>query len=164
LRFYATAILVLVIDQLSKLIALQYLRPIEGVEIIPGFFRLYYATNTGGAFSILSDSTAILIIFSLVAIVVIFAWQFTLPHKDWVMRITLGLIFGGAIGNLIDRFTRGFVIDFLDFHWRYRLHWPTFNFADTFICIGVGLIVVWTVFPQIHHKIIGISPCEKENR
>lgn len=164
MQFYLTAIIVLIIDQVSKFIVLHHLKPIEGMEIIPGFFRLYYATNTGGAFSILSDNTAILMIFSFVAIVVIFAWQFTLPRRDWAMRISLGLIFGGAIGNLIDRFARGYVIDFLDFHWRYKLHWPTFNFADTFICVGVGLIVVLTVFPQLHHKLIGIPTSKKENQ
>ena len=153
--FYAATIVVLVVDQLSKFLALYYLKPLSSLELIPGLFRLYYATNTGGAFSILSDNTGILIFFSSVATILIFAWQLTLHRKDWVMKAGLGMIFGGAIGNLIDRFSRGLVIDFFDVHWRYRVHWPTFNFADTFICIGVGIIIVCTLFPHIHQKLVG---------
>ncbi len=155
--FYLAGLVVLLLDQVSKQLATRYLQPVENIVIIPGFFNLLYATNTGGAFSILSDHSALLAIFSSLATVFIFAWQFFVPRHDWIMRSSLGLIFGGALGNLIDRFRLGFVVDFLDFHWRNKLHWPTFNFADTFICIGVGIIICCTLFPQLHQKLIGKS-------
>jgi len=160
LPFYISAFAVLIVDQITKLLALQYLRPAQSLEIIPGLFRLYFATNTGGAFSILSDKTGILIFFSSVAVVVIFGWQLTLPAKDWLMKSSLGMIFGGAIGNLIDRFMRGLVIDFFDVHWHYKVHWPTFNLADTFICIGVGLVIFCTLFPAVHERLIGKKHAE----
>lgn len=155
--FYLATFACLVIDQITKYLALNYLEPRDGVEIFRGFFRLYFATNTGGAFSILSDKPALLVFFSTAAAVFIFAWHFTIPRRDWIMQIALGMVFGGAIGNLVDRFSRGFVIDFFDFHWRYQIHWPTFNFADTFICIGVGIIALCVLLPKLHQKIIGKS-------
>lgn len=154
--FIITALVVFLLDQGSKLLALHALKPVGSVEIFPGFFRLYYATNTGGAFSILSDHTAILILFSLIAAVVILVWHFSLPPADWAMQISLGMIFGGAVGNLVDRIFRGYVIDFFDCHWRYQAHWPTFNISDSFICIGVGLIIFFTVFPKAHLKLTGV--------
>ncbi|MCX7765304.1 MAG: signal peptidase II [Candidatus Sumerlaeia bacterium] len=155
--FYLAGLVILLLDQISKQLATRYLQSVENIVIIPGFFHLMYATNTGGAFSILSDHSAILAIFSTVATILIFAWQFIIPRSDWVMLSALGMIFGGAVGNLIDRFRLGYVVDFLDFHWRNKLHWPTFNFADTFICIGVGVIICCTLFPQFHQKLIGKS-------
>ena len=155
MHFYLAALVVLLVDQATKMVAYYRLQDVGSVEIIPGLFRLYYATNTGGAFSILSDRTGILIIFSVIAVVMIVIWQRTLPRRDWLMKVSLGLILGGAIGNLIDRFSRGYVVDFLDVHWRYRIHWPTFNLADSFICIGVGIVLLCTLLPHLHSRIIG---------
>ena len=80
--FYIVTVVVLVLDQLTKLAALQSLKPVGSVELIPGIFRFYYATNTGGAFSILSDSTGVLIAFTMVAIVMLLVWQYTLPRRE----------------------------------------------------------------------------------
>ena len=136
---------VCLIDQLTKLAAVAWL-PMHGpaVTVIPGLFNLYLTTNPGAAFSIGRDQTLLLTIFSLAITVVLMVWAWRLKPPERGMRIGLGLIVGGAVGNLIDRVRLGEVIDFLDAHWFYRAHWPTFNVADSAICVGIALWLIAT--------------------
>jgi signal peptidase II len=89
-----------------------------------------------------SDHSGVLTIVSLAAVVIILAWHFSIPKQERLQRVSLALIFGGALGNLLDRFIRGYVIDFIDAHWRSSYHWPTFNVADSSICIGIALFIL----------------------
>lgn len=150
------ALVGLVMDQLTKVWAKAalsepqlYMTPAglalrdRIVEIIPGFFQLRYATNDGAAFSILSGKVGMLTVISLVAsIAVIWFWQ-SLKPEEWWGRAASALILSGAVGNLIDRAFRGSVIDFLDVYivmGGRSYHWPTFNIADSCICVGAAVL------------------------
>jgi signal peptidase II len=136
------ALTCLLADQASKVWAVLALHRQPPVEILPGFLRLIYATNTGAAFSILSGRTMLLAAFSILVCIGLLVWAWRLPQHEQGLRIGMGLILGGAIGNILDRLRLGYVIDFIDAHWLYRAHWPTFNVADSAICIGIALIVL----------------------
>ena len=139
LGFWLAAALVIASDQLTKAWVLDTLAPGPEVSVIPNFFRFKYAENTGAAFSMFANHPGILtVIASLLALGVV-VWSFLLPDNERLSRISLGLIFGGAVGNLIDRFLHSFVVDFLEFHWNGRQIFPTFNIADSSICIGIGI-------------------------
>lgn len=117
-------------------------------EVIPitGFFNLVHAWNTGAAFSFLADAGGwqryFLIAVALGAAVVL-AWWLCRPQPR-VEAIAYSLILGGALGNAFDRIVRGYVVDYLDFHWA-GWHWPAFNVADIAICTGAA-VLIWTAF------------------
>jgi len=166
MMFFVCAGVVFVADQVSKLLVQAHLRGALPREIFPNFLQLSYAQNKGGAFSLLANHGWILTAVSVAAVVAILIWSFNIPRHEKLTRISLGLIFGGAVGNLFDRFRLGYVIDFIDAHWYNTYHWPTFNFADTFICIGIGLFVIATILSHIRYKrgrIVDSSvPCASE--
>jgi signal peptidase II len=138
---------VIVLDQLTKYIVVDKFRYGESVPVLPGFFSLTYIRNTGAAFGLLAHANpafripffVIVPIVALVAIAFIFR---KIPDKDLKLSSALSLVIGGAIGNLIDRVTLSYVVDFLDFHWRYEYHFPAFNVADMAICVGVGILML----------------------
>ena len=137
---------VFILDQITKFLALKFLNPNISVEILPQLFSLKLVSNSGAAFSMFREHTIVLTLFTSIASIIIIWWGIKLPQGEKMMQVSLGLIAGGALGNLFDRFFRGgLVVDFLDFHWFNRFHWPTFNIADTGICIGVGLIILDTL-------------------
>jgi signal peptidase II len=124
------------------------------VPFLP-FLDITHIRNPGAAFGIFSDlpEQARLILFAVVlitAVVVIFYFLKKTGPQDGLLRFSLGLILGGAIGNSIDRFKLRYVTDFIDFHWfgDPALHWPPFNIADSAITIGVILIIFDTFFTR----------------
>ncbi|HWP57322.1 MAG TPA: signal peptidase II [Candidatus Acidoferrales bacterium] len=132
-----------VLDQLSKIVVDRTLPLHVSIPVIENFFNLTYIRNKGAAFGMLANSPetfrlAFLLVFSVTAIGFLIVALRRLPASERALTVALSLILGGAIGNLIDRFLYGEVIDFLDFHWS-GYHWPAFNLADSFITIGVGL-------------------------
>lgn len=136
----------IVIDQWTKNIVTSRFQLGESISVISNFFNLTYVQNTGAAFGILAQShptfrIPFFIIVPVVALLVISYLFRKLADHDWKMSSALSLVIGGAIGNLIDRVRVGYVIDFLDFHYRYQYHFPAFNVADTAICIGVSFLV-----------------------
>jgi len=146
------ALLVIVLDQVSKWVIRSSLPLYKKIEILP-FFDLTHLRNTGAAFGILRDlpDSLRMPLFAavlLVAIIVIFFFLKKTPAQDKLMIISLSLILGGAIGNSIDRFRLGYVTDFLGFHWFGNLNyqWPPFNVADSAITIGVILILFDSFF------------------
>lgn len=145
-----------IIDHATKWWATVALRtpPNEFVErviaVIPGFLNFRYAENTGAAFSIMDGKVEILAWVSLFASTFIAWWWYTIPAQEKAARYALALIFSGAVGNLIDRFARGFVVDFIDAYIGQR-HWPTFNIADSCICIG-AFILAWRLFKSPYMK------------
>lgn len=146
--FYSTAIDVVVIDQLTKYLARQSLAH-KSVTLIPGLLDLRLAYNTGAAFSILPNWAPLFILVGLVAIYAIVKLRRAGSGSLWV-SLGLGMLLGGAIGNLIDRIAfpgRG-VTDFIDLHIRIKgtmQAWPTFNIADAAIVIG-ALLVLFHVY------------------
>jgi len=135
-----------VVDQLTKLAVVMHMVPGDRHVVIDGWFQIRFITNTGGlfgAFRNLPDGwrTLLFSIVPLLASVGLLVFLLRTSGKQRGLRIALAFILGGAVGNLVDRLRLGYVIDFLDVHWREH-HWPAFNVADASICIGVGLILL----------------------
>ena len=136
---------IVALDQATKAIVDRSMLLNHSVPVIDGIFSLTYIRNTGAAFGFLARSgeffrRTFLIGFSIAAIGFIVVMLRRLPQHEKLLTVALGFILGGAIGNLIDRLLYGEVIDFLDFYWSYH-HWPAFNVADSFITVGVVVIL-----------------------
>ena len=145
--FTVFAVVSLLLDQWTKVMARDVLRPrgpFNPKVIIQGFFDLRYAENPGVAFSMFQDLPGgrfLLTLLAVVALVVVIAYLRKTPLEASRVHIALGLVGGGAIGNLIDRVMYGKVTDFIV--WKKGIHeWPAFNIADAALCIGVGLILL----------------------
>ena len=130
------------IDIVSKCLALKYLEVNQSVTLIPHFFSLTLAKNTGAAFSMLSGNVILIIILSFVAIYYLIGIIRDGVHNNFEM-ICYSLVCGGAVGNLFDRVVYGYVVDFLDFN-ILGYDYPVFNFADTFIVIGIICLFVYS--------------------
>ena len=145
-------LIVVFMDQASKIIVLHTLRINESVVVLDNFFNLAHVRNRGMAFGIMNQpgldfAPYLLIGASVAAIVMILIWQLTLKQKTWLLKVSVSLILAGAAGNLIDRIRFREVVDFLDFHigsW----HWPAFNIADSAITIGAFLLAVNLIFER----------------
>jgi signal peptidase II len=140
-------LIVLVLDLATKIAIDMQLSYADRIPVIPGFFYLTHVRNTGAAFGLFSDAPQVyrlsfFISVSLIAVGIIVSFFRKLSPGDRLAALALGLILGGAIGNLIDRIFRQEVVDFLHFRlWR-GYSWPDFNVADSAIVVGVGLLVL----------------------
>jgi len=146
LLYLLGSLIVLVADQLTKAWATASLKPVIYIEVIPGLFRLSYATNRGVAFSLFADSEYdirwILSAVSLIAALFVLGYFRRAPaDKPW-LNVSLALLMAGIIGNMIDRVRLGEVVDFIELHWRDFYSWPTFNIADSAICVGAVLLAL----------------------
>ncbi|ABQ28457.1 signal peptidase II [Geotalea uraniireducens] len=138
------SILVIGIDQATKLFVNKVMDLHSSITVVQNFFNITYMRNKGAAFSFLSNFNyriPFFILVSLVAVVVIISVIYKLRPDQKFAALSLSLILSGALGNLIDRVRLGEVIDFLDAHW-YEHHWPAFNVADSAICVGVFLLAI----------------------
>ena len=160
LIFWVLALITIILDQVTKFWTLNAIGPqseafltqgFANVGIIPRLLRFQYAENTGAAFSLFTRHPGILTWIASVLAVAVAVWAYLLPRHERMSRFALGLVFGGAIGNLVDRFRCGFVIDFIQFHWDGRPLFPTFNVADSAICIGIGIFFLssWLSMRQV---------------
>ena len=145
-RFFAIILLVVVCDQLSKLWILQNFALYDSTVIIPGLFNLTFLRNTGAAFGMFAGQAVwwrqlFFIGVAVIALVVILFMHRKLGPQNSMYTISLALIGGGAIGNLIDRVLYGSVIDFLDVYIGSH-HWPAFNVADSAITVGVCIFLL----------------------
>lgn len=127
----------------------------ESVAMIRDFFSLTYVRNTGAAFGFLADAhpgfrVPFFLIVPIIATVVLGFLYKELPKEAKWRALALGLVTGGAIGNLIDRVRLGYVVDFLDFHYKTAYYFPAFNVADSAICVGVGILLVSTMSKENH--------------
>jgi len=139
-----------IVDHATKFWAEAYLKPkgpvysaadIPTITIIPGCLEFVYAENTGAAFSMMTSQTGILAIISVIASVgLVWFWTTLSPAEKWG-RYAVALILSGAVGNLVDRTFRNFVIDFIHAYFR-QWSWPVFNIADSCICVGAGILAV----------------------
>jgi signal peptidase II len=146
-RLLNVALVCVIADQLSKLWILQTFQPGEIRPVIQDFFNLTLHFNKGAAFGLfagLEDGyrQVVLGLFSKLAVLLLFFYLVYEFHSSRFGQFCIGLIFGGAVGNLIDRAYRGEVVDFLDFYYS-GYHWPAFNVADSCICIGVFLLILF---------------------
>jgi signal peptidase II len=144
------SLLVLVLDQATKVWVQTVFQPYESLEILP-FFNLVLAFNTGAAFSFLGDAGGwqrwFFIGLGVAVSAVLVVWLSRLSDEDRRTGWGLALVLGGAVGNVIDRIWLGRVVDFLDFHWA-GYHWPAFNVADMAITCGVALLLLDGFLPR----------------
>ncbi|MBX3022610.1 MAG: signal peptidase II [Bdellovibrionales bacterium] len=136
-----------VLDQLTKIYVHANFQLGETVPVIQDVFHITYVRNTGAAFGIFRDSApwfrdVFFLSMPPIAMAIILLMLRTVPNSDRIQVFSLSMIFGGAIGNYIDRLRFGYVIDFLDFHWRDVWSYPAFNVADSAIVTGVCLLLV----------------------
>ena len=135
-----TAIIVggIILDQLTKWLSVKFLEPIYTQPIIKDVLHLTYVENRGAAFGMLADSRWVFIVVSSVAIVA-FALYLYLGHADNLLYgISIAMVVSGGIGNMIDRVVLGYVVDFIDFR---LINFAVFNGADSFVCVGAGLLI-----------------------
>jgi signal peptidase II len=143
----------IVLDQISKMVILRSMPLYETIPVIPGFFNITHIHNPGGAFGFMAGqgpevrSLLFLAMSSLAAVVIIYFYLRTPAAYSWLSTALL-MIFGGAIGNMIDRFRFGEVVDFLDF-FAGGYHWPAFNVADSGITVGMTILVVHLLFDKM---------------
>jgi len=138
------SIVILALDQATKLYVDANFRLHESVPVIRDFFNLTYVRNKGAAFGIFADSAVRIPFFITVSVIAMLGilWYIRRIRNDQKLAIfSLSLVFAGAVGNLIDRIRLGEVIDFLDVFWQ-RHHWPAFNVADSAITVGVTLLLI----------------------
>ena len=144
------AVMVFVLDQLTKLWIAKtlpygtYGELYGAIRVIKGFFYLVHVGNTGAAWSMFTGKSVFLAALAFVTLGAIFIWRHTLGLRHRFVQIGFGLLCGGIAGNLVDRLAHGHVIDFLDFHFGSYVY-PTFNVADSGICVGVVLYMIWSL-------------------
>lgn len=133
--------LCLAVDFFTKEWARDLLIPYEGSAFIPGLMRFFLTTNTGGAFSLGANNFYLMTCMATITTLGLVAWMLRRESSlvSNVERVGLGFLFGGACGNLLDRFSQGKVTDFLEFTF---INFPVFNCADVFIDVGIGLILI----------------------
>jgi signal peptidase II len=148
LRWYALALVVIVLDQYTKGLAstgLEYARP---VQVFP-WFNLTLQHNTGAAFSFLNDAGGWQrYFFTVVAIGIsaaLVVWLYVMPRGQWLLALSLGLILGGALGNVWDRMALGYVVDFISVHYQQH-YFPAFNLADSAISVGAACMLFDSFF------------------
>lgn len=140
-RIYYITCLVLLLDQIVKIIVNNCMALYDEIKLIPNFFSIYYVKNTGAAFSILENNTTFLIFLTIIFILIIHKYIKTEKEFTKLSSISLGLVLGGMFGNLIDRIIHQGVIDYLSFEF-FGYGFPVFNIADIGICCGVILMFI----------------------
>ncbi|MBI3535429.1 MAG: signal peptidase II [Deltaproteobacteria bacterium] len=148
---FAVSFVIIILDQYTKSLIQAHFYYGESVSVLPGFFNLTSVRNTGAAFGMLANAPTgfrvpFFIIIPIVALVAIAYIYKKIPKNDYKLSSALSLVIGGATGNLIDRVQLGYVVDFLDFHWKVHYHFPAFNVADSAICVGLGILSLDLLF------------------
>lgn len=155
LKWLWVALLVIVLDLASKAVVSESLILNQAVPVFPGF-NLTLMHNTGAAFSFLSDASGWQRwFFTLVALAVssgIILWMKRLAATQVWLAVALGMILGGALGNVYDRITLGYVVDFIQVYYD-RWYWPAFNVADSAISVGAVILVIDSLRSHRHHKL-----------
>lgn len=128
------------LDQLTKFLAAEHLRPIVSLPLWKGVLHLTYVENRGAAFGMLADSRWVFMVVSTVALsALIVYFYFFVRRHTYLATVALGMIGAGGIGNMIDRIALGYVVDFIDFT---LINFAVFNLADSLVCVGAGLLVL----------------------
>ena len=134
---YKITIVVLLLDQFIKYMINKFMEINTSIKVIPNFFSIFYVRNKGAAFSVLEDSTILIIIISVIFIVILDSYIKKEKNFTPLSVLSLGMIMGGIFGNLMDRVIYHSVIDYLSFG-----NFPVFNLADIGITVGVGLLII----------------------
>lgn len=145
-KFTAVVVLVVLLDQVTKMMVIRMLPEYERIVVISGFFNLTHVHNPGGAFGLLAQNGAawrhwLFLGAAFFALGIILYFHHRTPKTLPWLAGSLAMIFGGAVGNLIDRIRFGEVVDFLDVYIA-SYHWPTFNVADSAVSVGIGIFIL----------------------
>lgn len=165
LIWFAVIIVTVFLDQLTKYLTVLHLKPIDTHPIIEDILHLTYVENTGAAFGMMKNARWIFMITSTVAIIGILAYMIyrTYIKKDkmhWMEAMSLSLIVGGGIGNMIDRTVLGYVVDMIDCRF---INFAVFNVADSFVCIGAGVMILYiAVLTAKEYKVTKIAKAAGE--
>lgn len=151
--FVGIASTVILLDQITKMVVLKTIGLYESIPVIHGFFNLTHIRNPGGAFGFMASGNLQVRAFlflgvSMFALVLIIYFYKSIPLTHRLLRAALSMIFGGAVGNIIDRIRFREVVDFLDFYMG-SYHWPAFNVADSAITVGITVLIVHIVFKKM---------------
>ena len=146
LPYFLLVAATLILDRWTKALIQSRFELNESANLVDGFFNITYVRNTGVAFGIFSSisspaKSALLSVFTAIAAIVVVVYSVRSPVRNRLLQAALGLILGGALGNLYDRLAYGYVVDFLEFYVR-SYHWPSFNVADSAISTGVVLLAI----------------------
>ena len=137
------------IDQLTKILVSSNMSLYESFAVIPKVFNITYIQNRGAAFGMLSEHRWVFLIISTVAIAAIIFYMLKYKPKSKLERIAIAFMAGGGIGNMFDRIILGYVIDFIDFYAFPKVWSYIFNVADSFVCIGAGLLILYLIQEMI---------------
>ena len=137
------------LDQLTKYLVVANMELHQSIAVIPGIFNFTYVQNDGAAFGMLDDQRWIFLVLSTVAIIGILGFMFWKKPQDKLLLSALTLVVSGGIGNMIDRIALGYVIDFIDFCAFPEIWKWVFNVADSFVCIGAGIMILWLILDMI---------------
>lgn len=147
-RIVMIAVLVIALDQLTKQLVLRFLHYAHEKVVIDGFFKLVHWGNTGAAWSLFRGNNGVLAGVAIAALLLLFLSRHHFDSRTLLSQVAFGFIFGGIVGNLMDRLLAGHVIDFIYFYVEGRggreIGFPAFNVADSAICTGVGLVFLIT--------------------
>lgn len=152
-KFAAVVVLVVLLDQISKAMVLRMMPLFERIAVIPGFFNLTHVHNPGGAFGFLAQNGEawrhwLFLGAAFFALGIILYFYHRTPKTLPWLAGSLAMIFGGAVGNLIDRIRFGEVVDFLDVYIA-SYHWPTFNVADSAVSVGIGIFILHIILKKM---------------
>ena len=140
---------VILADQLSKILCVKYLIDAGSVRIVPKIVNFTYVENRGAAFGMLADHRWVFMVLSVAAIALIVVYLAKAKPQSVLQRVSIALIAGGGIGNMIDRVFRGYVVDFIDVQF---VKFYVFNVADSAVCVGCGLLVIWAIASEVKSK------------
>jgi signal peptidase II len=138
-----------VLDQITKYLVVANMELHESIKVIPGVLDFTYVQNDGAAFGSLDDARWVFMMLSTVAIAAILVYMFWKKPQDKLLLAALTLVNGGGIGNMIDRISLGYVVDFIDFCAFPKIWMWIFNVADSFVCVGAGLLVLWLILDTV---------------
>lgn len=134
---FSTALFIVILDQLAKFITKNNFELNQSVPLIKDILHLTYVTNAGSAFGLFKGFNLAFILFSIIIIIVVLYHIKKIKQDEKVLQLSVGLLLGGTVGNLIDRIAYGFVVDFIDFG-----IWPVFNVADSAVTISAVLLII----------------------
>lgn len=151
--FALFTLLLIIADQVTKYFTVSMLKPVGSVEIIKNILSFTYVENRGAAFGILQNARWVFIVLTIIAVAAIIIYLLKEKPKDKTLTCSLSLILAGAIGNMIDRILKGFVVDMIEVTF---IDYPVFNFADCCVVIGAILLGIYILFiykePQKEEK------------
>lgn len=145
-RYLLISLVVFLVDQITKRIVVQSMMQHQSIEVVRDFLSITYVHNRGAVFGLGSTFATpylswMLSLLSVISLIVILVYFLRVNASNRSLYSGLALVLGGALGNLFDRLNNNYVVDFVDVHWSFH-HWPTFNLADSAICVGVGLLLL----------------------